>query len=299
MKRVSDALRRAAQEEVRRETYEPESPRQLLHEPEEVKYYAGTNGHAPTVVPGERQRKSSYRKRLEELFFGWDLRDLKEFPLVALETQSAAAEQYKILREQVRKICSERDAKVLLVTSPIKGDGKTKVTANLAAALALDYDQQVLLIDADMRSPSLYSYFGVKPSPGLSAFLASGSDTEPREYIQETFVQGLSILTGGKAATHASELLTTEKMRRLMESVRRSLPSHHIIIDSAPVLSTPDPLVLSRHVDGILLVVRAEHTPRDCVAKAIKALDAKQIFGVILNGAELATASRYYYGARL
>jgi capsular exopolysaccharide synthesis family protein len=298
MKRVSDALRRAAEEVARSEMHEDEHAQHWVVHELEAKYHAGANGRPITAAAAELQQKPSYRKRLEELFFGWDLRNLKECPLVALETQSPAAEQYKILREQVRKICNERKANVILVTSAIKSDGKTKITANLAAALALDYNEQILIIDADMRSPSLWSYFGVKSVPGLSAFLASNSETEPMKYVQETFVHGLSILTAGKPSINASELLTTEKMNRLIESLRRNFPSHRILIDSAPVLSTPDPLVLSRHVDGIVMVVRAGHTPRAYVSKAIKSLDAKQLIGVILNGAELGIASKYYYAVQ-
>jgi capsular exopolysaccharide synthesis family protein len=299
MKRVSDALRRAAEEDVHSDTHSREGPQHGVLEIDDAKFYAATNGRSPTTMPTDDMKaRPSYRKRIEELFFGWDLRNLKECPLVALETHSPAAEQYKILREQVRKICNERKANVILVTSAIKSDGKTKITANLAAALALDYNEQVLIIDADMRSPSLWSYFGVKSGPGLSAFLASNSETEPMRYVQETFVHGLSILTAGKPAINASELLTTEKMNKLIESLRRNFPSHRILIDSAPVLSTPDPLVLSRHVNGILMVVRAGHTPRAYVSKAIKLLDAKQLIGVILNGAELEIASKYYYAVR-
>jgi capsular exopolysaccharide synthesis family protein len=300
MKRVSDALRRAQEENVRADKHDRGSAHEWVQEvfPEHKSHGATNGGPPPPPTVGKLQSKSSYRNRVEELVFGRDLKDLKEFPLVALEIHSAAAEQYKILREQVRKICSERSANVLLVTSPVKGDGKTKVTANLAVALALDYEEQVLVIDADMRNPSLYSYFGGASSPGLSAFLASESEKSPMHFIQQTNVQGLSILPAGDAAAQASELLTTEKMKRLLEALRLNFPGHRILIDSAPVLSTPDPLVLSRHVDGILLIVRAGQTPRDYVSKAIKTLDTPKIFGVILNGAEMAAASRYYYHAR-
>ena len=297
MNRVSEALRRAANEQVQPDTLSQEGSQEWVNgiEGEDPR----TNGRFSAITENnETKAKRQYRKTIEELLFGRDLRNLKEYPLVALETNSAAAEQYKILREQVRKICSERKARVILITSPIKGDGKTTLTANLAAALALDYEEQVIVVDADMRSPSLHSYFDVKAGFGLSQFLVSKAATEPDDYVQDTRVRGLRILTAGKSSVHAAELLTADKMKKLLESLRQKFPGHWILIDGAPVLSTPDPLVLSRHVDGIVMVVRAGETPREYVSKAIKSLDARQLLGVILNGAELGVASKYYYPVR-
>jgi Mrp family chromosome partitioning ATPase len=89
--------------------------------------------------------------------------------------------------------------------------------------------------------------------------------------------------------------LAKEKMKQVMEEIWREFPGHQVIIDSPPVLSTPDPMVLARQVDGVLMVVRAGKTPRDFLMKALQSLNSSKLMGVVLNGAELGMSSKYYY----
>ena len=228
-------------------------------------------------------------------FDGRDARQAEEYPLVALDKNSPAGEQYKILREQIKKMSSHASYRSIAITSPIKGDGKTTVSANLAAAMALYYEQQVLLVDADLRSPSVHRFFGVSASPGLGEYLSSNGDVDFLSCVQNTSLPGLQVLSAGKATSFHSELLGSDRMRALLEEISVKLPTHQIILDTSPVLSTPDPLVLSQQVDGIVMVVRAGKTPRDCLLEAIKSLGADRIMGLVLNAAELGPASKYYY----
>jgi capsular exopolysaccharide synthesis family protein len=229
------------------------------------------------------------------LFFGRALSDSKEYQLFALAQNSPAGEQYKILREQIRKICGDGRVRCLAVTSPIKADGKTTVAANLAASMALDYEQQVLLIDADLRSPSIHRFFGINPSPGLADYLSSTSAIDVESYVQSTSLAGLRVLPAGKSSPFSSELLATERMKNFVSEIPVRFPGHHVIVDTSPVLSTPDPLVVGRLVDGIIVVVRAGKTPRACLADALTSLGSNKVVGLVLNGAELGTTSRYYY----
>lgn len=237
----------------------------------------------------------SWRERIEELLFGWDLRRYPSYPLVALEKDSPASEQYKILREQIKRFHRDAGIRVFSVTSPVKRDGKSTVAVNLAAALALDYEENVLLIDGDLRAPSVHRYFELGAGPGLADYL--GSSTAPADcesLVQETFLPGLSVLPAGKSSNFASELLAKDKMRELMENVRGRFPGP-IVIDTPPILATPDPLVVARHVDGVLLVIRASKTPRDYVTKSVQMLNSTKLMGIVLNGAELGMGSKYYY----
>jgi len=84
-------------------------------------------------------------------------------------------------------------------------------------------------------------------------------------------------------------------MKHVMEEIRNEFPGHQIIIDSPPVLSTPDPIVIARQVDGVLMVVRAGKTPRDFLMKSLQSLNSSKIMGIVLNGADLGIASKYYY----
>ena len=237
----------------------------------------------------------SWREKVEEWFFGWDLRRYNNYPIVALEKDSPAAEQYKILREQIKRLRTESGIRTFSVTSPVKRDGKTTIAVNLASVLALDYEEKVLLIDGDLRAPGVHRYFNVNSSPGLADYLSSSSSRGIKSYVQETFLSSLRILPAGKPSDLASELLAKEKMNQVMEEIWTEFPGHQIIIDSPPVLSTPDPMVLARQVDGVLMVVRAGKTPRDFLMKALQSMNSSKVMGIVLNGAELGLASKYYY----
>ena len=235
--------------------------------------------------------KKPWSERIEEWLFGWDLWHYHSHPIVALESESPAAEQYKILREQVK----QSGMASFSISSPVKRDGKTTVAVNLAAALSLDYEGRVLLIDADLRAPSLHKYFDALQSPGLTDYLGSSSKMNLKNLVQETFLPGLRILSSGKPSHLASELLAKERMRQIIHEAQAQFPGHYIIIDGPPILSTPDPLVIARYVDGVLLVVRAGKTPRDYLTKAIQSIDSRKVMGVVLNGANLGLSSKYYY----
>ncbi len=256
------------------------------------------NGRAPLeIIPDLRLngKPVSWRDRIQNLVLGRAPSDSEAYPLFALAQNSPAAEQYKILREQLKKIYGDERVCCLAVTSPIKGDGKTTVAANLAATMALDYEQQVLLIDADIRSPSIHRFFGINSSPGLADYLSANSAADLESYVQNTSLPGLRVLPAGKSSRFSSELLATERMRSLVSEIPVRFPGHQVIIDTSPILSTPDPLVLGRLVDGVIMVVRAGKTPRGCLAEALTSLGSNKIVGVVLNGAELGMDSRYYY----
>jgi protein-tyrosine kinase len=258
----------------------------------------GRNGHtyeAPAPLPRPAIVSKSWSERLEEIFFGWDLRRYATHPIVALDEESPASEQYKILREQLKRLRTEAAIRTIAITSPIKKDGKTTVSVNLAAAIALEYEEKVLLIDADLRAPSVHYYFSGAGSVGLTDYLGSNSATGVKSLIRDTHLSGLKIIMAGKPSRFASELLAKEKMRRLMEDIQTELPGHVIIVDSPPVLSTPDPLVLSSQVDGVIMVIRAGKTPKDYLAKALNSLNSTKVLGVVLNGADLGLGSKYYY----
>lgn len=258
---------------------------------------AAANGHQrdfPTA-PLTANAGKSWRERIEELLFGWDLGRYQKYPIVSLEKDSAASEQYKMLREQIKRLRNDSGIDTFSITSPIKRDGKTTVAVNLAAALALDYEERVLLIDGDLRAPGVHRYFNAPLSPGLSDYLSSPSNVSVTSLIRKTFVAGLQILPAGKTSHLSSELLAKDEMKRLMAKVRSEFPGHKIIIDSPPILSTPDPIVIARLVDGVLLVIRAEKTPREYLTKALQALNSRKLMGIVLNGANMGISSKYYY----
>lgn len=244
-----------------------------------------TNGNKPWL------------ERIEEWLIGWGLENYNNYSIVALERESPGSEQYKILREQLKRLRVELGIRSFTITSPVKRDGKTTVAVNLAAALSLDYEESVLLIDGDLRAPNLHRYFNVPQSPGLTDYLDRDLQMDLKSLVRDTFLPGLRILPAGKPSHLASELLAKERMKKVVEEALTQFPGHQIIIDSPPVLSTPDPLVIARHVDGVLVVIRAGKTPRDYLTKALQLLNTSRVLGVVLNGADLGIPSKYYYYA--
>jgi protein-tyrosine kinase len=307
MSRVFEALTKASHERERQseavvkdldhDAKESISSDELLSEPDwSVNHKHNGADHAvPLSAPKGPIINNSWRERIEELFFGWDLRRYATHPIVALEEESPASEQYKILREQLKRLRTEAGVRTIAITSPVKRDGKTTVAVNLAAAMALEYEEKVLLIDADLRAPSVHRYFNGDNSPGLADYLGSNSSAGIKSLVRETHLSGLRIIPAGKPSRFASELLAKERMGRLFTEVQTELPGHVVIIDSPPVLATPDPLVLGRQVDGVIMVIRAGKTPKDYLAKALSAFNSNKILGVVLNGADLGLGSKYYY----
>ena len=305
MSRVFEALTKASQE---RERQAESSNNDLVHAiPETV---PADSVFQKANFPSERRSKAdevrvslpksvgtpkSWRERLEELFFGWDLRRYETHPIVVLEEESATSEQYKILREQIKRLRAEAGIRTIAITSPVKRDGKTTVSVNLAAAIALEYEEKVILIDADLRAPSVHRYFNYEGPHGLTEYLSSNAVGNVKSLVRNTHVNGLLYIPAGKPTRFASELLAKDKMRRMLEEVHAEFPSHMVVIDSPPVLATPDPLVLSRQVDGVIMVIRARKTPKDYLAKALSAFSTNKILGIVLNGADLGIGSKYYY----
>jgi len=275
----------------------PISSNSVASEPQwEIERNGKADGQAGGLIARPGAAPRTWRERLEELLFGWDLRRYSTHPIIALEEDSPASEQYKILREQLRRLRTEAGVRTIAVTSPIKRDGKTTVAVNLAAAMALEYEEKVLLIDADLRAPSIHRFFGSDGASGLTDYLSSNATPpEAKSLVCATHLSGLQMIAAGRPSRFASELLSKEKMRRLIDELRRELPEHTMIIDSPPVLATPDPLVLARQVDGIIMVIRAGRTPKDYLVKALSSIGSNKVLGVVLNAADMGFASKYYY----
>lgn len=303
MSRVFEALNKASEEKQRQAEKIPETIKQATEAFAERdgqgatqwQWEANGKDFNPSVAGTANGTSKSWRERFEELFFGWDLRRYTSYPIVALDKNSPATEQYKILREQIKRLRGEQGIKTFAITSPVKRDGKTTVAVNLAVVLSLDYEEKVLLIDGDLRAPAVHRYFNLPRSPGLTEYL--GSDAYPcvKDLVRQTFLPGLAVLPAGQSSEFSSELLAKGKMSRVMEEIRSEFAGYQIIFDSPPILSTPDPLVIGRQVDGVLMVVRAGRTPRDYMVKALQSFSANKLMGVVLNGAELGMGSKYYY----
>ena len=217
-------------------------------------------------------------------------------PLVSLfQPASLGAEQFRRLRTHVLKRNISDPPKTIMVTSATAGEGKTFVAANLAAGIAHDLHFHALLVDCDLRNPALSQWFGVQNGHGLSDYLVERGQLS--ELLMKTEMEKLSILTGGSPQEKPAELIGSRRMEALVHELKSRYNDRYIIFDATPLLATTEPEVLARLVDGILIVVRANVTPRETVKQAIASLDKKKILGFVLNDVEFKSSglfSRYF-----
>ena len=217
--------------------------------------------------------------------------------LVALmNPQSFEAEQFKILRTNMLFPESGKMPRSVMITSAVPGEGKSFVAANLAVSVAQHVNWNVLLIDCDLRRPSVHRQFGFRNVAGLSDYLANGTDLQA--LLLKTGIEKLTILPAGKPPDNPSELLSSERMSALLEEVASRYKDRLVILDSPPPKMTAESGALAKYVDGILIVVKYRSTPKDSATDLINKLGRKKIIGAVINNFDVG-ASRYhkkYYG---
>jgi capsular exopolysaccharide synthesis family protein len=215
--------------------------------------------------------------------------------LMNVDGRSPLAEAYRHLRTSVLLSTAGRAPRSLLVTSSLPGEGKTTTAVNTAVSLA-QTGASVVIIDADMRRPRLRSIFGLSERAGLSSILSNElSDDEVVALISPGPVPGLHVLTAGPIPPNPAELLGSEQMRRLMATLQSKF--NHVVVDSPPVSSFTDGVLISSMVDGVLLVVHGGKSSRHVVKRSRQLLHdiGAKIFGVVLNNVQIQSHDYYYY----
>ncbi len=209
--------------------------------------------------------------------------------MVALEPLSELSENYKAIRTAVLLSSADHPPACLLVTSMSPREGKTTTVSNIASAMA-QIGKKVLILDADLRRPRTHSVYGVPNTLGLSTYLAG--DTE----LSITTVPAMSLLTAGPTPPDPSELLSSRRFTSLIDRLR--VDYDIIILDSPPLFSVSDALILSNVADGVLLVARAGKTTYDIAKKGVKQLRDLRIHvtGLVINGADERKGTYDYYG---
>jgi polysaccharide biosynthesis transport protein len=215
--------------------------------------------------------------------------------LMNVDGRSPLAESYRHLRTSVLLSTAGRAPRSLLVTSSLPGEGKTTTAVNTAVSLA-QTGASVVIIDADMRRPRLRSIFGLSDRAGLSSILSSElSEAEVLALVSKAEVNGLHVLTAGPIPPNPAELLGSDQMRRLMTILQSKF--NHVVVDSPPVSSFTDGVLISSMVDGVLLVVHGGKSSRHVVKRSRQLLQdvGAKIFGVVLNNVNLQSHDYYYY----
>ncbi len=215
------------------------------------------------------------------------------------QPHSTAAEAYRALATSI--LFSSPELKTLIVTSPLPGEGKTSVAANCAIVIA-QQGKRVLLVDADLRRPSIHTNFGLSNEWGLTSLLrsrpAAGGDSHGVG-LPKSDLPNLGVLTAGPEEAMPAETLGAAAMRDLLRGWRETYD--YIIIDTAPVLAVTDALRLSPEADSVLLVMRSGQTTREALARACDLLNqaAVPVLGIVVNAVNYRTGAYYSYYPQL
>ena len=181
-----------------------------------------------------------------------------------------------------------------MVTSSLPSEGKSLISANLAISIARGEDRHVILLEGDLRRPSLYKLFKYQPSSGLAEILQGKKTLD--ECLVKTPVERLELLHATKEPpTNPSELLESKNMTLLFEEIKDRFPESYIIIDTPPIQATVDPKVISKYVDGVIFVVRYRYARQLDYKASITVFPKDKIVGTVLNAIDAMPATMYKY----
>ncbi len=257
------------------------------------------SGQVPAVeashAPGAKPSPSGAKSDLAQLLRAAPL-DIDSSCLVsALPGRHPVAEEYKKLKSVILKMTKGETFKnTLLVTSSVSEEGKSMTSINLAVALAKEYDHSVLLIDADLRRPSLHRYFNFEPELGLVQCLKDGVPLN--QALVKTGHGKLVVLPAGGVVEDPAELLSSDQMRDLIHEMKTRYPERYVIIDTPPSLLFAEAQALSAVVDGVLFVVREGAAKVSQIKDALDGLRGANLMGVVYNDAfVMGRKKKYYY----
>ena len=210
------------------------------------------------------------------------------------DKSSFEAEQIRILKTNILAHKSGKIPRTILVTSAVPYEGKSFVSSNLAISLAQSIDQYAVLVDCDLRMPSVHRLFGYDIVPGLSDCLNDGECIS--KLLLKTEIDKLSLLPAGNLRKNPSELLSSENMVRLIKEVKERYKDRLVIFDSPPPSLASETKAISQHVDGIILVVKLGSTRRELVFELIESLGREKIIGIVVNWFDMRSLLSFLYG---
>ncbi len=204
--------------------------------------------------------------------------------IIGFDAQHApVAEEYKKLKAMILQMTKRKEnINTIMVTSSEPEEGKSLNAINLALVLAQEYNNTVLLVDADLRRPSLHGYLGLEPSIGLTDCLVDEIDVS--QALVKVGTSKFSFLPAGRKASNPAELLSSNKMKNLIHEIKCRYRDRYVIIDTPPVLAFAETHVMSSYVDGILFIIK-EGVAYSSVRSALDILDGGNVLGIVFNNA--------------
>lgn len=211
--------------------------------------------------------------------------------IVEEKPKSIVSENYRVLRTNIQYSSFDKDIKSIVVTSSEPSEGKSTTAGNIALSFA-QTNEKTIIVDCDLRKPSLHKKFKVSNLLGLSDVLIGKQSLEGTVNKYNDY---LDILTSGKIPPNPAEMLGSKTMEKLLEVLKEKY--RYVILDTAPLQAVTDAQILSTKVDGIILVIRAEKTKKESMLQAKGLLEkvGANIIGTVLNGVESSRHKYYYY----
>lgn len=230
-----------------------------------------------------------------------DLERLASLGFLAPDTEKAhIAEEFRVIkRPLITNVQSgdgpERHRNLIMVTSSLPGEGKSFCALNLALSIAMERDITVMLVDADVAKPSVLNNLGLRTEAGLMDLLLDPS-LKVGDVLLKTNIEKFSILPAGRRHKHATELLASDAMTRLLDEIATRYADRVVIFDSPPLLVTSEARELAAHMGQVVMVVEAGRTSQDAVNEALNYLQVCDIVNLLMNKAESASIDGYGYG---
>jgi non-specific protein-tyrosine kinase len=200
---------------------------------------------------------------------------------VTAAPDSPYLDAFKVLRTRINNLIEDKRNNALMITSAMPGEGKTMVAINLALAYAKEFDQTVLLVDCDFHRQDVHKYLGVDSGRGLVDYLIH--EVPLKDLIIWPKIEKMTFISGGDTIQESTELLSSSRMRSLVEEIKARYPDRFIIFDVPPVLAGADAIAFAGIVDSIVMVVRQGRTSMDDLKKAVELIPREKFLGFVMN----------------
>lgn len=208
------------------------------------------------------------------------------------DPKAVSSEAFRTLRTNLQFASPDAKLETILITSSVPAEGKSTVCSNLAVSI-VQTGKRVILVDCDLRKPTVHKIFGLNNAVGLTSVLTGQVAVE--DALQKTHCEGLSVLTAGPLPPNPAELLQSNVMQEVLKKLK--LMGDQVLLDAPPVLPVADSMILSTYVDGVVLVIASRQVPREIALRAKELLQNTnaRLLGVVLNQVRYSSDGEQYY----
>jgi non-specific protein-tyrosine kinase len=212
---------------------------------------------------------------------------------ICIEPESLEIDCYKVLRTKIQQLTQQKGWNSVMITSTLRGEGKTLTAVNLALTFAKTYNQTVMLVDCDLRYQNIHKILGIQSDSGLIEYLVD--DRRLQESIIWPGIDKLTLMSGGRTIQNSTELLGSPRMQALVKELKSRYDDRYVLFDVPPLLVGADALALAPYVDCIVMVVREGKTSSKDVQKAAQMLPKEKFLGFIMNHTKSVKMEAYGY----